>query len=89
MLRFLGLVSVVIYATFDYFDGKRVVDEREQLIQLKSYELSHKVTLGTLAVFSAAYLFYPWIDAAYVIQALVLSALYTEIAGKLFYRRQI
>ena len=88
-IRIVALLSVLIYFVFSFIDGRRVKDEREEMIQLKSLELAHKATLGVLAVTSVIYLFAPWMDALYVIQAIVLSALYTEMFGKIFYRAKL
>ena len=88
-IRILALLSVIIYFVFSYLDGRRVKDEREEMIQLKSLELAHKATLGVLATTSAIYLFAPWMDALFVIQAIVLSALYTEMFGKIYFRSKL
>jgi len=70
-------------------ENRRVRDEREDLIRLKGLELAHKATLATLAGVALLYLFYPRINAFYIIEALVLSALYTEIWGKVYYRYKL
>jgi hypothetical protein len=88
-LRVLSPASVILYLVFDYLNSKRVKDEREELIQLKSLELSHKVTLSVLAISALVYLVNPAMNALFVIQGLVLSALYTEILGKVFYRSRL
>jgi hypothetical protein len=89
IMHFTAVLSVIFYIIFDFFGSKRIKDEREVLIQMKSYALAHNVTLATLLVFSAAYPFYPHLDSAFVIQGLVLSVLYTEILGKVFYRSKL
>ena len=89
LIRFLALVSVVIYLAVDFMDGKRVKDEREELIQLKSLELAHKASLSTLAVLAFLYLFFPWMDGLYIILIMILAALYTEIFGKIYYRNKL
>ena len=88
LIRSLAFVSVIIYVVFDYLDGRNVKDEREELIQLKSLELAHKATLATLALSALIYIFFPWMNALYIILALILAALYTEILGKIYYRRR-
>ncbi len=89
LIRSIAIASVVIYLIFDFVDGKRVKDEREELIQLKSLELAHKATLATLTAAALFYLFFPWVNSFYIILALILAALYTEILGKIFYRRKL
>lgn len=88
-VRSLGLVSVAIYMLFDFIDGKRVKDEREELIQLKSLEFSHKATLCVLTLIAGFYMFYPWMSAFTVIVLIVLAALYTEIFAKFYYRKKL
>jgi hypothetical protein len=89
LIRSLALISVVIYLAVDYIDGKRVKDEREELIQLKSLELAHKASIGTLALLALLYCFFPWMDGLYIILVMILAALYTEIFGKLYYRNKL
>lgn len=89
IIRSIALVSVIIYLAFDYLDSKRVKDEREELIQLKSLEFAHKSTIGMLSVLALIYLFYAELDALYIFLGIILSSLYTEILGKLYFRRKL
>lgn len=88
LLRIALLVTVGIYFIFDYFDEKVIKDEREELIQLKTYELVHKVTIGTVCLVALLYLFFPAMDALYPVFALAFAFLYTEIIGKLYFRKK-
>ena len=88
-VRALALVSIVFYFIFDFLDGRRVVDEREELIRLKALELAHKASMLTLSLLAIAYIFYPSLNTLGVIFCLVFASLYTEILGKLFYRWKI
>ena len=88
-LQTLAFVSIALYLGFDFWDGKRVKDEREELIQLKSLELAHKVTIGTLSLLVIIHLFFAWLNVIYVIQAIILAALYTEVIGKIYYRNKL
>lgn len=88
-LRWLALLSLAIYFLVDFLDGRRVKDEREELIQLKAFEFAHKASMGTLTILACLYIRYPWFDAQIVILALITSALYGEIAAKAFYRWKI
>lgn len=89
IIRMVVLISIFIYLGFDYWDGKQIKDEREELIRLKSLEFAHKATIATLAVLGFLYLFYPWIETLYVFLAMILASLYTEIAGKIYYRNKL
>ncbi len=89
LLRILIFVSIGCYFIFDFFDGKKIKDEREELIRLKTLELVSKVTVWTLTLLALLYIFKPDIDAFYLLIALVLSSLYTEIFGKLYYRQNL
>jgi hypothetical protein len=84
--RFLAIGTLVVYFLFDYFDGRRISDEREELIRLKSLEFAHKASLAVLATLALAYIFNPAINVQVVILALIASALYGEVAAKIFYR---
>ena len=87
-LRLILLVTVLIYFIYEQFDGKHLKDEREELIRLKTYGLVHTVTTTTLCLFAIIYLFFPRIDALYPLMAVVLSYLYTEIIGKIYFRKK-
>ena len=88
-IRTLAFISVMIYFAFDYWDSRHVKDEREELIRLKSLELAHKATLGILSLVTFVFLFYPWLSALYIILPIILAALYTEMAGKIYYRNKL
>ncbi len=82
-------LSVVIYFIYDYFDGKQIKDEREELIKLKTYSFVQKVNMAVLFLLSLAYFFIPFISGVIIIIALILSALYSEIIAKFYYRRKL
>jgi len=81
--------SVVIYFFFDYFEGKQIKDEREELIKLKSFEFVQKANTLTLLLLSMAYFFTSYINGLVIIFILILSSLYTEIAAKIYFRKTI
>ncbi len=85
-IRYLSLISVVIYFCFDYFDGKRLKDEREEFIRLKTYELISKVSITSLTLFSLALIPYPEIPGSLAVLVFVFSFMYAEIFGKLYLR---
>lgn len=87
-LRWILLITVVIYFIFDYFDEQLLKDEREEFIRLKTFELVHKVTTFALCAIAIAYTFFPWLNALYPILILILAYFYTELAGKIYYRRK-
>jgi len=82
-------LSVVIYLIYDFFERKNILDEREELIKLKSFEFIQKVNTFTLFIFSLGYFFLKNIDGLLIISVLILSTLYTEIFSKLYYRRTL
>jgi hypothetical protein len=88
-LRWLALASLAIYFLVDFWDARRVEDEREKLIQQKALELAHKVTMACLTAAAALYAFSPGLDAQYVILALIAAALYGEVAAKIWYRSKL
>ena len=61
-------------------------DEREELIRLKSSELAHRMMMGTLTIMALLFLIFPTMHAFYPIMATIVSAMYGEIFGKLFFR---
>ena len=88
-LRPILFISILIYFIFEHFDSKQVKDEREELIRLKTNELVHRVTTLTVSAFALLYFFFPWMNALYPILAIIFSFLYTEIIGKIYFRRKI
>lgn len=86
LIRYISLISVAIYFCFDYFDGKRIKDEREEFIRLKTFELIHKVTITTLTLFSLAVVFDPGIPVSLAVLVFIFSFMYAEIFGKLYLR---
>ena len=81
-------LSVIVYFIFDHFEEKRVRDEREELIRLKTYEFVQKVNTFAFLLLSVAYFFIPDIEGILIIIILILSSLYTEIAAKIYYRQR-
>jgi fatty acid desaturase len=88
LLRLILIFSVIVYFIFEHIDEKQVKDEREELIRLKTFELVHKVTTSTLCVLAIVYLFVPQMPALYPMLAVIFSFLYTEIFGKIYFRRR-
>ncbi|MBL6988594.1 MAG: hypothetical protein ISR65_02405 [Bacteriovoracaceae bacterium] len=82
------LLSIVVYFIYDYFDGKQIKDEREELIKLKTFEFVQKANTFALLLLSIAYFFTVYIDGMLIIVVLIVSSLYTEIFAKLYYRKK-
>ena len=82
------LLSVAIYFIYDYIEGKRVKDEREELIQLKTFELVQKVNTFTLLLLAISFFFISPLNSFFVIFVLVLSSLYSEIIARAYYRKK-
>jgi len=87
-IRYLAVISVVIYFVFEYFDKKTLKDEREELIRLKTFELMQKLNLWALTAMAGVFFFYPEISAIFPLMALVLTSLYGEIFGKIYFRKK-
>lgn len=88
IIQYFIFASVIVYFIFDHFDQKKIRDEREEFIRLKTSELTQKVTLFTVALIALAYMLYPPMPAFVPIILIVLGSMYTEILGKLFFRRK-
>ncbi len=86
IVRYVAFISVIIYFCFEYFDNKRIKDEREEFIKLKTFEFIHKVTLVSLSLLSFGLIFIPDIPGFLAILIFVFSFMYAEIFGKLYFR---
>ncbi|MBL7687171.1 MAG: hypothetical protein JNJ49_03980 [Bdellovibrionaceae bacterium] len=86
--RYVVLFTVVVYFAFSYFDTKSVKDEREELIRLKTFELMQKLTVWTLVIIAASLAIWPETPAIFPVMALVVSSMYTEVFGKIYYRKK-
>jgi hypothetical protein len=85
-LRYLTLISVIIYFIFEFLDRKTVKDEREELIRLKTYELMQKLTMWSLTALALSFVFFPEMPAMLPVMILIFASMYGEIAGKLYFR---
>lgn len=82
------LASVFIYFIFGWMDRQVVKDEREELIQLKTYELMQKLTMWSLTALAFSFVFYPTMPAVIPVMILIFASMYGEIFGKLYYRKK-
>lgn len=87
-IRYFIILSVLIYFVFDYIDQKKIRDEREEFLKLKTFELMQKVTLFSVSLLSVAYVLYPAMPAYVPIIIIVVCGMYTEIIGKTYLRRK-
>jgi hypothetical protein len=78
--------SVLLYGFFDFFDKQRVQDEREEWLRLKTANLLQKLNLISITLLSIYLYIEPEFSAYACIQVFILSSLYGEIFGKLYYR---
>jgi hypothetical protein len=85
-IKYFIFASVVIYFIYDFLDRKKVKDEREEFLKLKTYELVQKVTLFTVSLLSVAYFLFPEMPAFVPIVLIVICSLYAEIFGKAYFR---
>ena len=87
-IQYFIFASVLVYFIYDYFENKKLKDEREEFLKLKTFELVHKATIYSVALISVAYMLYPQMPAFVPIIVIVLCSLYSEIFGKIFFRRK-
>lgn len=87
-IRYFIFISVVIYFIFDYIDQKKIKDEREEFLKLKTFELIQKVTLFSVSLLSIAYVLYPEMPAYVPIIIIIICGMYTEIIGKTYLRKK-
>ena len=88
-LRYIAVFTVLVYFAFEYYDRKTLIDEREELIRLKTSDLTQKLTTWTATALAILFAVYPMMSAIFPIMAVVLAALYGDIAGKLYYRNNM
>jgi hypothetical protein len=89
IMRIIVVITTVIYVVFYFIDRRTVVDERENLIQLKATNLQQQVALYGLMVIVAIYLYHPSLNALYPILVFALSSIYTYMFGVFYYRRKM
>jgi uncharacterized membrane protein len=87
-IKYFIFISVIIYFIYDFIDQKKVKDEREEFLKLKTFELVQKVTIFTISLLSIAYILYPDMPAYVPLTFIVISSLYAEIIGKAYLRRK-
>ncbi|MEQ1723934.1 MAG: hypothetical protein ABL930_12220 [Pseudobdellovibrio sp.] len=87
-IKYFIFASVIIYFVFDYFDQKKIKDEREEFLKLKTFELVQKVTLSCVTLLAVAYFLYPEMPAFVPIIVIVISCMYAEVFGKIWLRRK-
>lgn len=88
LIRYLSFVSVLLYFVFDYYESKRIKDEREEFIRLKTFELIQRLTIVSLTLIAISFIFYPAMPAIFPVMVIVLASLYGEIFGKIYFRRK-
>lgn len=81
-------LSIAVYLVYDHYDAKRVSDEREEFLKLKTFDVVQKVNTFTLLFLAILYFFIPNISGPIVISVLIVSSLYTEIFAKLYFRKK-
>ena len=86
---FLAISSILVYFIFSFFEDRRVDDEREELIRLKTFELVQKLTMWAITAFAVVICFQPQFPAIYPLLVLVLANMYSEIAAKIYFRKKL
>lgn len=89
ILQTLLILSLIAYFVFDAFEDRRVQDEREELIRLKTYRLVQRVSSWTICGLTLLYIYDREQPAIVFLVAMVLATLYSEILGRVFYRSRI
>lgn len=89
LLKYFIFASVIIYFIFDFLDKKKIQDEREELIRLKTYSLVHKTVLATISFLSLCYLLYPTMPAFVPLIFTVIASMYAEIFAKFYFRAKL
>jgi hypothetical protein len=89
ILQTLLILSLVAYFIFDSFEDRRVRDEREELIRLKTHRFVQKVSSYSLCALTVLYIYDREQPAIVFLVAMVLASLYSEIAGRLYWRSRL
>lgn len=87
-IKYFIFASVVIYFIYDYFDQKKIKDEREEFLKLKTFEFVQKVTLFCVTLLAVSYFLYSDMPAYVPIMVIVICSMYAEIFGKMYLRRK-
>jgi hypothetical protein len=87
--RALLLLSIVVYFVFDRFESRRVQDEREEFIHLKSLEFVQRATLLSVTLLALLYATLPGLSPLIPILTVVLASMYSEILAKIWLRRTL
>lgn len=87
-IRYFIFCSVFIYFIYDFVERKKIKDEREEFLKLKTFELVQKVTLFTVSLLTIAYFLFPQMPAFVPIILIVICSMYTEMIGKAYLRRK-
>lgn len=87
-IKYFIIFSIVIYFIYDHLAERRIKDEREEFLKLKTFELVQKITLFSITILSIVYFFYPDMPAFVPIILIVVCSMYSEILGKAYFRRK-
>ena len=78
--------SVLLYGFLDLVDKRRIQDEREEWIRLKAADFQQRLNLIAVTAMSLYLYLSPGFSPYSCIQIFILSSLYGEVVGKLYYR---
>ena len=87
-IKYFIIFSILVYFIYDHLDEKRIKDEREEFLKLKTFELVQKITLFSITLLSIGYFIYPEMPAFVPIIVIVICSMYSEIIGKAYLRRK-
>ncbi len=89
LIQTLLIASIAAYFIFDFFEDKRVYDEREELIRLKTHTIVQKTSSWSLAALTVLYIYNRDIPGIVFLVAMVLASLYSEIIGRVYWRSKL
>lgn len=87
-ILYIALALVLFYGFFSWRERQRLMDEREQLIDLKALSFVHSLIMAEVCFFG---FIIPWVKIAPMMVVLVIgiSALYGEMGAKFYLRKRL
>jgi hypothetical protein len=91
ILRILVFVIIAFGFIFRWLDGKRMKDERENLIHLKALETMHSVTAWVFFLLAMAwvFVFYKQLSSVYIFFAMFASWELSYPLAKVYFRQRM
>lgn len=89
LLQSLLILSLIVYFIFNAFEDRRVQDEREEIIRLKTHKFVQQVSSWTLSALTVLYIYDRDQPAILFLAGMILASLYSEIVGRYFWRSKL